>query len=104
MTAADITGHPFGTNAAGYAERRRGRPADLTEAKRNMDRCVVGLLSDWETTLQVLNHWFPWIQTSSWAENKGENRPSDEILPEGTSSHGSLRHFPRSEGLILAVS
>lgn len=91
MTAADISGHRLAGDASEYVERRKGRSADLEEAKRNLDRCVVGFLGDWDNTLRVLNHWFPWIQTSTWRENKGENRPADVSLPEGEFLNRALK-------------
>lgn len=44
-------------------ERRRGkRGYDLGLAKARLDRCVVGLLDEWEDTKAVMKHWFPWME------------------------------------------
>lgn len=37
-------------------------PGDVDEALRRLNRLVVGLQDRWSDTLQVLSHWFPWIE------------------------------------------
>lgn len=37
------------------------RRYDVGLAKARLDRCVVGLLEDWEGTKAVMKHWFPWM-------------------------------------------
>lgn len=41
-------------------------PPELTaketqQAINNVKQCVVGVLEEWEDTVRVINHWFPWI-------------------------------------------
>jgi hypothetical protein len=37
-------------------------PGDVDEALRRLNQVVVGLQDRWDDTLQVLSHWFPWIE------------------------------------------
>ena len=30
----------------------------------NVDSCVIGLQERWKETLEIVNHWFPWINTT----------------------------------------
>jgi hypothetical protein len=34
-------------------------------AVSNMKQCVVGILERWDETIDVINHWFPWIDFTS---------------------------------------
>ncbi len=39
-------------------------PEDRAFALNNVDSCIIGLQERWEETMEVLNHWFPWINTT----------------------------------------
>jgi hypothetical protein len=83
LSGADITGHMIGPDAAEYVERRKGIPLDVDVAKRNLDHCVVGLLSDMPTTYRALEYWFPWLPENRSVENVNSERPRNEGLPDG---------------------
>lgn len=41
-------------------------PGDLSErkhaeAQQNVDKCVVGILEEWEESKKMMKHWFPWM-------------------------------------------
>ncbi len=38
-------------------------PEDAELAQANVDSCVIGLQDRWKDTLEIVNHWFPWIHT-----------------------------------------
>ena len=56
-------------------------------AFRNVDRCVVGIMEQWDNTVSVLRHWFPWIPASTDTREHvsfvGEDKESvDELSPD----------------------
>jgi hypothetical protein len=34
---------------------------DIYTATKNIAKCVIGLVEDFENTKKVMNHWYPWI-------------------------------------------
>lgn len=54
-------------------------------AHANLRQCVVGLQEQWNQTLQVLDHWFPWLDFS---ENPGRKKMS---IYSGLETRKSLR-------------
>ena len=34
---------------------------DINTATKNIAKCVIGLVEDFENTKKVMNHWYPWI-------------------------------------------
>ena len=71
--------HDFVAQGARKAAGGAGRSADTNDivevepvqpqqyavAAARLGQCVVGLLDRWNDTLAVLNHWFPWIDTTN---------------------------------------
>jgi hypothetical protein len=60
-------------------------PVELTlleeeAALANVEHCVVGLQEDWTNTMRVLEHWFPWIDTSVDSDQKLYVSPKRESV------------------------
>ncbi len=57
----------------------------------HMQNCVVGMLDRWEETVQVVNHWFPWLKhfkLDAQRMNVAKNKPATG----GSGSGGSGEH------------
>jgi hypothetical protein len=55
------------------------------QARQNIQQCVIGLQERWKETLQVLDHWFPWMD---YSEDPTRKKMS---LYSGIERRGTLR-------------
>jgi hypothetical protein len=61
--------------------------SDIDLALKNSEKCVVGLQEDWQGTLRILQHWFPWVRQTSKEKRM-------QLIREESSS--TLRHDLRA--------
>lgn len=54
--------HPLTRLLGVYGRETAVEGCDIELAKHRLDRCVVGLLEEWEDTLSAVKYWFPWME------------------------------------------
>ena len=40
-------------------------PDAFQKAKINTEKCVVGVFEEWDESMRVIQHWFPWIKITN---------------------------------------
>ncbi len=68
----------------------------------HMQNCVVGMLDRWEETVQVVNHWFPWLKhfkLDAQRMNVAKNKPASAAGEDGEHQN-QLRKRPDLVGLV----